>query len=66
MIEDDRYCAEVLVQISSVQQALRSLGKQVMQGHLEHCVSSAFASGNPTKVAAMQKELLELMYKYSQ
>ena len=66
MIEDDRYCAEVLVQISSVQQALRSLGKQVMQGHLEHCVASSFASGNPKKVAAMQTELLELMYKYPQ
>ena len=66
MIEEDRYCAEVLVQISSVQQALRSLGKQVMQGHLEHCVASSFASGNPKQVAAMQKELLALMYKYSQ
>lgn len=66
MIEEDRYCAEVLVQISSVQQALRGVAKQVMEGHLEHCVTSAFASRDPAKAAAMQKELLELMYKYSQ
>jgi DNA-binding FrmR family transcriptional regulator len=48
-----------------VQQALRGLSKQVMQGHLEHCVAAAFASRDPAKSAAMQKELLELMYKYS-
>ena len=66
MIEEDRYCADILVQISSVQQALRGLAKQVMEGHLEHCVASAFASRDPAKAAAMQKELLELMYKYSQ
>ena len=65
MIEQDRYCAEVLVQIASVQQALRGLSKQVMQGHLEHCVAAAFASRDPAKSVSMQKELLELIYKYS-
>lgn len=64
MVEEDRYCAEVLVQIASVQQALRGLSKQVMQGHLEHCVAAALASPDATKAAAMQRELLDLMYKY--
>lgn len=66
MIEEERYCADILVQISSVQQALRGVGKQVMQGHLEHCVASALSSGDAKKSAAMQRELLELIYKYSQ
>ena len=65
MIEEDRYCPEVLGQIASVQQALRGLSKQVMQGHLEHCAAAAFASGDPARAAAMQKELLALLYKYS-
>jgi DNA-binding FrmR family transcriptional regulator len=65
MIEEDRYCPEVLGQIASVQQALRGLAKQVLQGHLDHCVAAALAAGDPARAAAMQKELLALLYKYS-
>lgn len=65
MLEEDRYCADVLVQISSVQEALRSVGREVMHNHLRHCVHEAFASGDVQKAETMQKELMDLMYKYS-
>ena len=37
LVEEDRYCADILVQISSVQEALRSVGRALMKNHLRHC-----------------------------
>jgi len=62
MVEDDRYCADILMQISSVHEALRSVGRELMRNHLKHCAASAIAAGSD-KADAMYDELLELMYK---
>jgi CsoR family transcriptional regulator, copper-sensing transcriptional repressor len=64
MVTEDRYCADVLIQIASVQEALRAVGRGLMQNHLRHCVSSAIRKGSPTQTAAIQDELLALMYTY--
>jgi DNA-binding FrmR family transcriptional regulator len=64
MVDDDRYCADIMIQISSVHEALRSVGRELMRNHLKHCASTAIAAG-ADKADAMYDELLELMYKHS-
>lgn len=64
MVEEDRYCADILTQISSVHEALRSVGKELMRNHLRHCATSAIRS-NETDAQAMYDELLEMMFTHS-
>jgi DNA-binding FrmR family transcriptional regulator len=64
MVEDDRYCADILVQVASVQEALRGVGRNLMENHLQHCAMKAINSGKPKETAAMYDELLELVYKH--
>ena len=61
MIDEDRYCADVLTQISSVHEALRSVGKELMRNHLKHCAATAIRQGE----TEIYDELVELMYKHS-
>ena len=65
MVEEDRYCADVLTQISSVQEALRSVGRELMRNHLRHCATHAIGTGTPEEANAMYDELIELIYKHS-
>ena len=62
MIEDDRYCADVMVQISSVTEALRAVGRELMRNHLKHCATAAIR-GNDDEASAMYDEIVDLMYK---
>ena len=64
MVEEDRYCADVLTQISSVHEALRAVGRELMRNHLRHCATSAIR-GSPDDAEAMYDELVDLMYKHS-
>ena len=64
MVEDDRYCADILVQVASVQEALRGVGRNLMKNHLRHCATKAIASGKPKEAAEMYDEMLELIYKH--
>src|SRR6266702_2253192 len=64
MVEDDRYCADILVQLASVQEALRGVGRNLMKNHLQHCATKAISSGKPKEAAAMYDELLELDDKH--
>ncbi|MEO5817930.1 MAG: metal-sensitive transcriptional regulator [Gemmatimonadaceae bacterium] len=64
MVEDDRYCADIMTQISSVHEALRSVGRELMRNHLKHCATSAIKSG-PAEADAMYDELVDLLYKHS-
>src|SRR4051812_48113847 len=45
MVDDDRYCADIMTQISSVQEALRSVGRELMRNHLKHCATKAIRAG---------------------
>ena len=65
MVSDDRYCADILVQISSVQEALRSVGRALMRNHLRHCASEAIRDESPGRAEAMYEELLHLMDRHS-
>ena len=64
MVEEDRYCADVLTQISSVHEALRAVGRELMRNHLKHCASTAIRASD-ADAEAMYDELVEMMYKHS-
>ena len=64
MIEEDRYCADILVQISSVNEALRGVARELMRNHLKHCATHAIR-GSASEADAMYDELLELMFKHT-
>ena len=61
MVEEDRYCADIMTQIASVHEALRGVGRALMRNHLKHCASSAIRSG-ADDAEAMYDELVDLMY----
>ena len=61
MVEEERYCADVITQVSSVQEALRSTAKSLLHNHLKHCATTALRSGDPAQAEAMYAELMELM-----
>jgi CsoR family transcriptional regulator, copper-sensing transcriptional repressor len=64
MVEEDRYCAEILTQISSVHEALRAVARELMRNHLKHCATHAIKSG-PRHAEAMYDELIELMHRHA-
>lgn len=64
MVDDDRYCADILTQIASVHEALRAVGRELMRNHLKHCASAAIRQG-PAEAEAMYDELIEMMYRHS-
>ena len=63
MVEEDRYCADVMTQIASVHEALRAVGKELMRNHLRHCAANAIHHGGD-EAEAMYDELMDLMYKH--
>ena len=63
MVEEDRYCADIMTQISSVHEALRSVGRELMRNHLRHCASTAIMAGDD-EAERMYDELLEMMYRH--
>ena len=64
MVDDDRYCADILTQISSVHEAMRSVSRELMRNHLKHCASKAIRSSE-VEAEAMYDELVEMMHRHS-
>jgi|SRR5215475_574345 len=64
MVEEERYCADIIVQVASVQEALRGVARNLMKNHLQHCATKAIKNGKAADSAAMYDELLELIYKH--
>ena len=63
MVEEDRYCADILMQVSSTQEALRAVARALMRNHLAHCATHAIQSGSAEDRQAMYDELLGMIYK---
>ena len=63
MVDGDRYCADILMQVSSAQEALRAVARSLMRNHLAHCASHAIRTGSDEQKQAMYDELLEMIYK---
>lgn len=64
MVEEERYCADIIAQIASVQEALRGVARGLMRNHLRHCATEAITKGTTAEQEAMYDELLELIYKH--
>lgn len=63
MVEADRYCPDVMVQLSAVHEALRAVGRELMRNHLKHCATAA-VRGTPEQAEAMYDELVDLMHRH--
>src|SRR2546430_17668711 len=61
MVEEDRYCADVIMQIPSVQEALRGVARNLMKNHMRHCAAKAIGGGKSAEKEARNEELLGLM-----
>ncbi len=64
MIEEGRYCVDILNQVSSVHEALRGVGRLMMKNYLERCASKAIRRGGE-RADEVRAEILDLMYKYA-
>ncbi len=64
MVEEDRYCPDILVQVASVQQALRGVARELMRNHLHHCARAALR-GSDAEAEPMIDELLEVWTKHA-
>lgn len=58
MVEQDRYCIDVVTQIGAVRAALRKVEEEVLRDHVGHCVEGAIASGNKSR---QRRKIAELM-----
>ena len=65
MVEEGKYCGDVLVQVASVHEALRGVGKLLMRNHLRHCLTDAVSSGDERSREEAYAEVLDLMYRHA-
>ena len=59
MVEDDRYCVDVLIQINAVRAALHKVEEQILRDHVSHCVAGAFATGDVIEQRNKVEELVK-------
>jgi CsoR family transcriptional regulator, copper-sensing transcriptional repressor len=64
MLEEDRYCMDVLLQVGSAQAALGQAGKLVLRSHVETCVADALTAGTPANRKQKIDELMEVFARY--
>ena len=65
MVEDERYCIDILTQIAAANTALESLALKLLEGHVNHCVADALASGNVAAAQQKSAELLAAVQRFS-
>ena len=65
MIEDDRYCIDVLTQLGAVDTALEAVAIKVLEEHVSHCVAGALASGDAEEANEKSRELLEAVQRFA-
>jgi DNA-binding FrmR family transcriptional regulator len=65
MVEDDRYCIDILTQLGAVSTALESLAVTILDEHVQHCVADALASGNEKAAREKTDELLTAVRRFA-
>ena len=65
MVEDNRYCIDILTQIAAVNTALESLAFRVLDDHVNHCVADALSSGDPKAASQKSQELLDAVRRFA-
>ena len=61
MVEEDRYCIDIVTQISAVRAALRRVEEEVLREHISHCVEHAIVSGNAAEQRRKVSELMDVL-----
>lgn len=65
MVEDDRYCVDIITQIAAARAALKRVSDELLKDHVAHCVEDAIESGNRKEQRTKVSELLMLLGKLS-
>lgn len=65
MVDDNRYCIDVLTQISAIHESLRKVSETLLRDHLDHCVTTAIDSGDHREKERIYDELADLFNKYA-
>ena len=65
MVDDDRYCIDILTQLQAVRAALSKVEAEILKTHLGHCVEGAIVSGDPEQQRQKAAELIELLQRAS-
>jgi len=65
MLGDDRYCIDIITQISAVTTALESVAFKILDEHVNHCVAGALASGDEQVAAEKSRELLDAVHRFT-
>jgi DNA-binding FrmR family transcriptional regulator len=65
MVEDERYCIDILTQIGAVNTALEALAFEILDDHVNHCVTGALASGDAKEAELKGQELLEAVHRFA-
>lgn len=65
MVEEDRYCPDIIVQVASVQEALRGVARELLRNHLNHCARHAVEHGTTEQQEQVFEEILNLVYKHA-
>ena len=65
MVEQDRYCVDILLQVAAARAALDGVGKLLLNAHVETCVAEALASGKPKARKEKVAELMEVFSKFA-
>jgi DNA-binding FrmR family transcriptional regulator len=65
MLEDDRYCIDILTQIAAANTALESIALELLDQHVKHCVAGAFASGDEVEMEQKTTELLAAVRRFT-
>jgi len=65
MVDEDRYCIDILTQIAAVSTALDSLAFRILDEHVQHCVAGALASGDEGEAQVKAAELLEAVHRFT-
>jgi DNA-binding FrmR family transcriptional regulator len=61
MVEDDRYCIDILTQVQALRAALSRVETEILKGHLNHCIEGAIVSGDRAEQRKKASELIELL-----
>lgn len=65
IVDEERYCPDVMEQISAVQESLRAVGQLLLRNHLRHCVTHAVRSGSEARSNQVYDELAALFFKHA-
>jgi DNA-binding FrmR family transcriptional regulator len=65
MVEEERYCIDILTQIGAVTTALESLAQRLLEDHANHCVAGALAAGDREQAETKTRELLDAVQRFT-